>query len=127
VVLKLDRLTRRVKVMCEIIDLFDKQGKALMSVRDSLDTSSASGRMMVNVMASFAQYERDLCSERTSAALQELKRQGVRLGAPPRDLPTATEFRIKHLRASTAMSLRAIATDVGESLAIVRRVLDLPR
>ncbi len=69
VVLKLDRLTRSVRDLADLIELFSRTETALVSVTEHLDTSSASGRLMMNLLASVSQWEREAISERTSAAL----------------------------------------------------------
>src|SRR6202171_1290874 len=51
IVAKLDRLTRSVKDLCELLERFERRGVALISVAESLDTSSAAGRLVMNIMA----------------------------------------------------------------------------
>jgi site-specific DNA recombinase len=70
IVAKLDRLTRSVKDLCELLELFERRGVALISVAESLDTSSASGRPVMNIMAAVSQWEREAIGERTRDALQ---------------------------------------------------------
>lgn len=74
VVLKLDRLTRSVGDLANLLGLFEKHGCALVAVQESLDTSTASGRLMLNLLASVSQWEREAIGERTAAAF-EYKRQ----------------------------------------------------
>src|SRR3954447_19717064 len=50
IVAKLDRLTRSVKDLCSLLELFEKRGIALISVAESLDTGSAAGRMVITIM-----------------------------------------------------------------------------
>ena len=80
-VLKLDRLTRSVRDLGELLESYF-QKSALVSIQEQCDTSTAAGRLVLNVMTSVAQWERETTSERTSAALQYKKAQGVQLGAP---------------------------------------------
>jgi site-specific DNA recombinase len=77
IVLKLDRLTRSVRDLGQLLDLFTRHDTALVSVSESLDTQSAAGRLMVNVLGSVAQWEREAISERTAFALAH-KRQNRR-------------------------------------------------
>lgn len=81
---KLDRLTRSVRDLGELVEgYFSASSKwALLSVGDSIDTRSAGGRLVLNVLASVAQWEREIIGERTREALGHLKQQGRRLGAP---------------------------------------------
>lgn len=80
-VLKLDRLTRSVRDLGELLEAYFQKA-ALISIQEQCDTSSAAGRLVLNVMTSVAQWERETISERTNAALQYKKSQGVKLGAP---------------------------------------------
>jgi DNA invertase Pin-like site-specific DNA recombinase len=68
VVLKLDRLTRSVRDLGDLLETFERHGCALVAVEESLDTSTASGRLMLNIMGSVSQWEREAISERTAAA-----------------------------------------------------------
>ena len=77
---KLDRCTRSVADLASLIDTFSRRGVALISAAESLDTSSAGGRLVVNVLGAVAQWEREATAERTSAALQVLKAQGRATG-----------------------------------------------
>lgn len=82
-VTKLDRLTRSVKDLGQLVDSYFLPGKySLLSISDSIDTRTASGRLVLNVLASVAQWEREAISERTSEALRHLISQGVVVGAP---------------------------------------------
>ena len=77
---KLDRCTRSVADLASLIDTFSRRGVALISAAESLDTSSAGGRLVVNVLDAVAQWEREATAERTSAALQVLRQQGRATG-----------------------------------------------
>ena len=70
IIAKLDRLTRSVKDLAELLERFSKRGVSLVSVAESLDTGSASGRLVLNIMVSVAQWEREAIGERTATALQ---------------------------------------------------------
>lgn len=80
---KLDRLSRSVVDFGSLLERYKKRGITLVSVQDHLDTSSASGMLVVNLMMSVSQWERDIISERTREALQQVKAQGKHLGKPP--------------------------------------------
>lgn len=83
VCLKLDRLTRSVRDLADLLDLFEKCGVALCSLSESLDTSTASGRLMLNLLASVSQWEREAIAERTSFALAHKRRVGLVYGPTP--------------------------------------------
>ena len=73
IVAKLDRLTRSVKDLAELLDLFQKRGVSLISVAESLDTGSAAGRLVLNIMMAVSQWEREAIGERTQAVLRHKK------------------------------------------------------
>lgn len=85
IVMKLDRLTRSVKDLGMLCEMYfgDSKPWSLLSVSDSIDTRSASGKLILNVLASVAQWEREAISDRTKEAMQHMKSQGVYLGAAP--------------------------------------------
>ncbi len=80
-VMKLDRLTRSVRDLGELLETYF-QTAALLSVQEQCDTSTAAGRLVLNLLTSVAQWERESTGERTKSALQHKKAQGVQLGAP---------------------------------------------
>lgn len=83
-VVKLDRLTRSVRDLGELVDTYFADGKrALLSVHDQIDTRSAAGRLVLNVLASVSQWEREAIGERTSAAMQHKRAKGELVGAVP--------------------------------------------
>jgi len=84
VVSKLDRLSRSLLDFATLMDQAHREGWELVVLDLALDTTTPSGRLTANVMASFAEYERHLIGQRTSAALQQRKAHGARLGRPQR-------------------------------------------
>ena len=84
VVAKLDRLTRSVRDLGELLDRYFRSERcSLLSVAEQIDTRSAGGRLVLHVLASVSEWERDAISERTRAALEHLRNKGVRLGGTP--------------------------------------------
>jgi site-specific DNA recombinase len=82
IVAKLDRLTRSVRDLAELLERFAKRGVSLVSLAESLDAGSAAG-LVLNVMASVSQWEREAIGERTRDALRHKKAQGQRVGTVP--------------------------------------------
>jgi site-specific DNA recombinase len=80
IVAKLDRLTRSVKDLCGLLELFEKRKVALISVAESLDTGSAAGRLVITIMAAVSQWEREAIGERTCDALRHKRGKGERVG-----------------------------------------------
>lgn len=83
VVFKLDRLTRNVKNLHELIEILDKHGCKLISITESLDTSSAGGRFFITMLGAMAQWERETIGERTLIGLKEAANKDIKLGRVP--------------------------------------------
>ena len=85
IVAKLDRLTRSVADLNRLIErLFSEtSGRLLWSVADAIDTRTAAGRLVLNILASVSQWEREAIAERTRDALRHKKALGQRVGAVP--------------------------------------------
>lgn len=83
IVAKLDRLTRSVKDLSQMLELFEKRRVALISVAESLDTSSAAGRLVITIMGAVSQWEREAIGERTRDALRHKRSLGQRTGNIP--------------------------------------------
>jgi site-specific DNA recombinase len=80
IIAKLDRITRSVKDLAELLERFSRRDVALISVADSLDTGTAAGRLVLNIMVSVSQWEREAIGERTQAAMSHMKAAGARVG-----------------------------------------------
>jgi site-specific DNA recombinase len=80
IVAKLDRLTRSVRDLCELLERFERRGVSLISVAESLDTGSAAGRLVINIMTAVSQWEREAIGERTRDALRHKRGCGERVG-----------------------------------------------
>lgn len=83
VVYKLDRLGRSLKNLVEIVDDLTRRGVAITSIKDNIDASTATGRMMINLFATLAEFERDMIAERCQAGRKAAKERGVRFGRKP--------------------------------------------
>lgn len=84
VVYKIDRLTRSPKDFYQIIDFFEDHNVSFISVTERFDTSTPSGRLPLNIMLTFAQFERELSSERTKDKMYHRAQTGMwNGGAPP--------------------------------------------
>jgi DNA invertase Pin-like site-specific DNA recombinase len=84
VVWRLDRLARSIRHLIDLIERFNKEGIQFKSVRESLDTTTATGELLFHVMAALAQFERSLIRERTMAGLEAARRRGQRIGGKPK-------------------------------------------
>jgi len=128
-VVKLDRLTRSVVDLGTLVERYFAPGRAaLLSVGEQIDTRSAAGRLVLNVLASVSQWEREAIGERTATAMQHKAKQGeytggwapygrrgaadgARLGAGPKEEAARTVAR--DLRAR-GLSLRAVAAELHQ-------------
>jgi site-specific DNA recombinase len=81
-VYKVDRLTRSLADFAKLIELFDAHGVSFVSVTQSFNTSSSMGRLTLNVLLSFAQFERELIGERVRDKIAASKRRGLWVGGP---------------------------------------------
>lgn len=82
VVTKLDRLGRSMKHLLELIELFQSKDIEFVSLGDSIDTSSAAGKLMFSIMGAFAEFEANIISERTKTALAAAAKRGRKGGKP---------------------------------------------
>lgn len=83
IVAKLDRLTRSVRDLADLLELFTRRGVSLVSVAESLDTGSASGRLVLNIMVSVSQWEREAIGERTRDAMRHKRAKLEYVGNAP--------------------------------------------
>jgi DNA invertase Pin-like site-specific DNA recombinase len=77
---KLDRFARSVKHLVNAVSELEAHGVAFVSLKDNLDFSTASGRLMFHVISAMAEFERSLIVERVKAGLRNAKAKGRRLG-----------------------------------------------
>jgi len=84
VALKLDRLSRSTRDVLDLVARAEKEGWALHSIEERLDTGSPHGRFVVTILAALSQMEREQVSARTKSAMAELRRQGRKTGSKPR-------------------------------------------
>jgi site-specific DNA recombinase len=80
VVYKVDRLTRSLADFAKIVEQFDKQGVSFVSVTQQFNTTSSMGRLTLNVLLSFAQFEREVTGERIRDKIAASKRKGMWMG-----------------------------------------------
>ena len=82
VVWKLDRLGRNMLHILETVKALTERGVTLVSTSDGIDSSTAAGRMMIGVLGSLAEYERELTKERTALKRASSRSNGTRFGRP---------------------------------------------
>src|SRR4051794_32966415 len=82
VVYKVDRLTRSLADFAKLVELFDQHGVSFVSVTQAFNTTNSMGRLTLNVLLSFAQFEREVTAERIRDKIAASKRKGMRMGGP---------------------------------------------
>jgi DNA invertase Pin-like site-specific DNA recombinase len=115
---KLDRFGRSLRHLVNALAELEALGVAFVSLRDNLDLSTPSGRLMFQIIGAMAEFERSLIQERVKAGLRNAKAKGQRLGRPCADVDKAE---VEALRASGA-SWRAVAEKLGVGVGTVHRI-----
>jgi DNA invertase Pin-like site-specific DNA recombinase len=127
VVYKVDRLTRSLSDFAKIVDAFDARGVAFVSVTQQFNTTTSMGRLTLNMLLSFAQFEREVTGERIRDKIAASKRKGMWMGGLPplgydavnRKLVVnpAEKETIRHLfrRYAVLKSIRALKEELDES------------
>jgi DNA invertase Pin-like site-specific DNA recombinase len=82
VVYKVDRLTRSLTDFAKLVECFDKHGVSFVSVTQQFNTTSSMGRLTLNVLLSFAQFEREVIGERIRDKVAQSKAKGIWMGGP---------------------------------------------
>ncbi len=82
VVYKVDRLTRSLADFAKIVEILDKRGASFVSVTQSFNTTTSMGRLTLNVLLSFAQFEREVTGERIRDKIAASKAKGMWMGGP---------------------------------------------
>src|SRR5881398_3541287 len=83
VVYKIDRLTRSLADFARIVEVFDAKGVSFVSVTQQFNTTTSMGRLTLNVLLSFAQFERELAGERVRDKIAASKQKGMWMGGVP--------------------------------------------
>ena len=108
VVYKVDRLTRSLADFAKLVELFDQHAVSFASVTQSFNTTSSMGRLTLNVLLSFAQFEREVIGERVRDKIAASKRKGIWVGGP---VPLLTCYQgVRSCHASTARMLRRLVS-----------------
>lgn len=115
---KLDRLFRSLKNLVTTLQEFSDIGVEFISLKDQIDMSTASGRLMTHLLAAFSEFEADLIKERVLAGLNAAKRNGKILGRPK----TINEDNIIKLRRQ-GKSITVISEELNISRGAVHKTL----
>jgi DNA invertase Pin-like site-specific DNA recombinase len=123
VVWRLDRFGRTAKGLTALFDDLARRRVNLVSLREGVDLSTASGRMLANVIASMAQYETEVRHERVIAGLAAAKERGVRLGRPAVGKGRGTRTKVTAEQEMMVLRLKS----EGKKVAAIARAVGLSR
>jgi DNA invertase Pin-like site-specific DNA recombinase len=116
---KIDRFGRSLKHLVNSLADLSAYGIAFISLRDNLDLSTPSGRLMFQIIGAMAEFERALIQERVKAGLRNAKAKGKRIGRPRQRVDS---FQVLKLRAE-GLSWRGISERLGLGLGTVYRAV----
>ncbi|MEZ5813636.1 MAG: recombinase family protein [Alphaproteobacteria bacterium] len=94
VVYKIDRLTRSLMDFAKLVEIFDEHGVTFVSITQSFNTTTSMGRLTLNVLLSFAQFEREVAGERIRDKIAASKKKGMWMGGRP---PLGYDIENRHL------------------------------
>lgn len=120
VVESFSRLSRSTKDLLALVDQLTEMGVHLVSLKENLDTNTATGKMMLTMLSALSQFERDLIAERTVDGLKAARARG-RKGGRPRIGTEKDKRQALAMYKSNAMSNRDIAERFGVSTATLSR------
>jgi DNA invertase Pin-like site-specific DNA recombinase len=129
VVYKIDRLTRSLTDFSRIIEIFDAAGTSFVSVTQSFNTTDSMGRLMLNVLLSFAQFEREVTGERIRDKIAASKAKGMWMGGNlplGYDLPAAgtRTLQVNETEAVTVRHIFARYLEIGSAHALQRELAE---
>jgi site-specific DNA recombinase len=114
VIYKIDRLTRSLADFSKMVEVFERQGVSFVSVTQQFNTTTSMGRLMLNVLLSFAQFEREVTGERIRDKIAASKRKGMWMGGVP-------PARVRRRRTGGWYAMRREAKTHPAHLSTVRR------
>ena len=125
VVWKLDRLSRSLSDLLFILDKLEHRGVAFKSLTESIDTSTAAGRMIMHVVGAFAEFERAIIRERTNLGLKRARAKGVHLG--PRFKLSSIEREAALRMLSDGLTQAQVAEKCGVDASTISRLAQTAR
>ena len=126
VVWKLDRLSRSLKDVLHILERVSEAGAGFRSLTEAIDTTTPSGRMMMQMVGSFAEFERAMIRERTSAGLAQARAEG-RIGGRRSKLTPAQQADVVENVSSNRKSAAQMARLYNVSEPTISRILAAAR
>lgn len=119
---KIDRFGRSLKHLVNALADLEAYGVSFVSLKDNLDLSTPSGRLMFQIIGAMAEFERALIQERVKSGMAQARRAGKRIGRPAlRHFSPAELERIRTLR-TQGTSVRKLAKDLGTTQWMIGRI-----
>jgi DNA invertase Pin-like site-specific DNA recombinase len=118
---RIDRLARSVSHLSAIVSDLTVKGVTVRAVDQGIDTATPEGRAMINMLATFAQFETEIRKERQAEGIAKAQKQGVKFGRKPKATEDVQE-RVRALRAGGVL-IKEIMRETGLSKSSVYRVL----
>jgi DNA invertase Pin-like site-specific DNA recombinase len=112
VVWRLDRLGRSLRHLIDTVTTLQERGIGFKSLTESIDTTTSGGRLVFNIFASLAEFEREIIRERTQAGLQAARARG-RNGGRPKKLTSKQIQMLQHLAADRKHTVSEICRTLG--------------
>ncbi len=122
VVWKLDRLSRSLRDLLFTLERIEKAGAGFQSLTEAIDTNTASGRFLMQILGAFAEFEREMIRERTLHGLESARRAGKHIGRKPKLKPDQTAEIIRIIKEGRGTPKHA-ASIFNVSLSTVKRLL----
>jgi DNA invertase Pin-like site-specific DNA recombinase len=120
VVYKMDRLARSLSHLLEVLALLEARGASFRSLTETIDTHSAAGRLFLQMLGSFAEFERSLIRERCMAGQAAARARGQTWGRP-RAMPIEVESEVVSLYATGMFTMQVLAEVYGVTKEAVKR------
>lgn len=122
VIESLSRLGRSTKDLLALLEEWDNQGVKLVSLKENIDTTTPTGKLLVTVLSAISQFERDITVQRTNEGLQAARARGRKGGRPKANAENVRKA-VEYYKKQT-MSIKEITTICGISQATLYRALE---
>jgi len=126
IVYKVDRLSRSLLDFARLVELFDRFGVSFVSVTQEFNTTTSLGRLTLNILLSFAQFEREIIGERTRDKMGAARRKGKWIGGSPvlgYDVdPTGGRLLVNEAEAERVRAIYRIASEAGSINETLKKV-----
>lgn len=119
---KLDRVARSLGDLLRILQHVEKAGATIKSLTEPIDTTTATGRLMLQILGAMAEFERSLIRERTAAGMRQAQAKGAKIGRPL-SVDEETAQAIVDAYETGLYTLKGVAQKYGVSPSVVKRLV----